>query len=145
MLFNALASKLWKALTDTLYHRIAALGGVPRPEVRRLVRVEYVKVAEFQARGVVHFHVVLRLDGAEGAGSAPPMWATAELLAEAVRSAAAVVSVAAPSSAAVGDRVLRFGSQLDVQPIEAAGAVTDRKVSRYLAKYTTKSTEDAGG
>ena len=31
---------------------------------RELVRVSYVKVAEFQRRGVVHFHLLWRLDGA---------------------------------------------------------------------------------
>lgn len=145
VLFNGLASKLWKGVTDTLYHRLAALGGVSRPEVRRLVRVEYVKVAEFQARGVVHFHVVLRLDGGQGPGSSPPAWATAESLCEAVRSAAASVAVAAPSSDAVGDRVLRFGEQIDVQVIGSSDRATDGRVSGYLAKYTTKATEDAGG
>ena len=145
VLFNALASRLWKGMTDILYHRLASLGGVSRSEIRALVRVEYVKVAEFQARGVVHFHIVIRLDGGQGAGSAPPVWAMAELLCDAVRSAAASVSVAAPSSDAVGDRVLRFGEQIDVQVIGSAESVADRRVSGYLAKYTTKATEDAGG
>jgi len=26
-------------------------------------RVSYVKVAEFQARGLIHFHAVIRIDG----------------------------------------------------------------------------------
>ena len=145
ILFNALASRLWKAFTDTLYHHVAALGGVGRAGIRRLVRIEYVKVAEFQARGVVHFHAVFRLDGAGGPGDPPPAWATAELLAEAVKSAAAVVSVAAPASDTVGDYVARFGAQIDARPVTSTGEVSDRRVSGYLAKYTTKSTEDAGG
>lgn len=145
VLFNALASKLWKGLTDILYHRLASLGGVSRCDIRALVRVEYVKVAEFQARGVVHFHVVIRLDGGQGPGSPPPAWVTAELVCDAVRSAAASVSVAAPCSDAVGDRVLRFGAQIDVQVVGSSDSVADRRVSGYLAKYTTKATEDAGG
>lgn len=145
VLFNALCSKLFKALMDTLYHRLASLGGVGRARVRRVLRVEYVKVAEYQARGVVHFHVVMRLDGPDGAGDAPPAWATGELLADAVKSAAGSASVAAPVSAAVGDYVLRFGAQVDAQPVGSAADVSDGKVAGYLAKYTTKSTEDAGG
>jgi hypothetical protein len=145
VLFNALASPLFKALMDTVYHRLAVLGGVSRSALRRLVRVEYVKVAEYQARGVVHFHVVMRLDGPGGAGDLPPAWATAEALCEVVRSVAGVVSVAAPVSAAVGDRVVRFGAQVDAQPVGSADSVSDAKVAGYLAKYTTKSTEDAGG
>jgi hypothetical protein len=58
VLFNALASRLFKALMDTVYHRLASLGGVGRAGVRRVVRVEYVKVAEYQARGVVHFQAL---------------------------------------------------------------------------------------
>ena len=145
VLFNALASKAFKSLMDTLYHRLASLSGVSRAQVRRLVRVEYVKVAEYQARGVVHFHVVMRLDGPGGAGDAPPPWATAGLLAESVKSAAVSASVAAPASDAVGDRVMRFGAQVDAQPVGSADSVSDAKVAGYLAKYTTKSTEDAGG
>jgi hypothetical protein len=143
-LFNNVASPLFKALTDTVYHRLAVLGGASRSAVRRLVRVEYLKVAEFQARGVVHFHVVMRLDGSGGAGDPPPGWASAEALCEVVRSAAGAVSVAAPVSAAVGDRVMRFGSQVDAQVVGLAESVSDGRVAGYLAKYTTKSTEDAG-
>ena len=47
----------------------------PRPprrahpkQLRALVAVRYVKVAEYQARGVIHFHAVIRLDKA-GEGS----------------------------------------------------------------------------
>lgn len=145
VLFNALASRLFKAVMDTLYHRLASLGGVSRSEMRRVLRVEYVKVAEYQARGVVHFHIVMRLDGPGGAGDPPPAWATAELLAQAVKSAAASASVAAPASAAVGEYVARFGAQVDAQPVGSSAEVSDARVAGYLAKYTTKSTEDAGG
>ena len=34
----------------------------PASEFRELVRVRFVKVAEYQARGVVHFHAIIRLD-----------------------------------------------------------------------------------
>jgi hypothetical protein len=145
VLFNALSSRLFKALMDTLYHRLASMGGVGRAGVRRVLRVEYVKVAEYQARGVVHFHIVMRLDGPGGAGDPAPAWATAQLLADAVKSAAVSASVAAPSSKAVGDYVVRFGAQVDAQPVGSADSVSDGKVAGYLAKYTTKSTEDAGG
>jgi hypothetical protein len=145
VLFNALASKLFKALMDTVYHRFASLGGVSRSQIRRLVRIEYVKVAEYQARGVVHFHVVMRVDGPGGAGDAPPGWASGGVLAQAVKLAALSASVAAPVSAAVGDVVARFGVQVDAQAVGSADSVSDAKVAGYLAKYTTKSTEDAGG
>ena len=45
--------------------------GSPSNELRALVRIRYVKVAEYQARGVVHFHAVIRLD-APGEDYQPP-------------------------------------------------------------------------
>ncbi|MGH6657498.1 MAG: replication initiator, partial [Actinocrinis sp.] len=147
VLFNAHVSALWGNLIDTVYHRLALHSGEKRARVRQLVRVEYFKIAEYQGRGVVHFHAVLRLDGPADL-EPPPAWASAEVLAEAFVSAAAVASVSAPSSAAVGDRVVRFGAQVDAQPIVTGGgddALSDAKASGYLSKYVTKGTEDAGG
>jgi hypothetical protein len=147
VLFNALAPSLWGNLVDTVYHRLAAHSDERRSGIRRLVRVEYCKVAEYQARGVVHFHAIVRLDGPRER-EPPPVWASPEVLAAAVRSAAGSVSVAAPSSDAVGDVVVRFGAQVDVRPIDlgAGDAGLDEvRVSRYVAKYTTKGTEVAHG
>jgi hypothetical protein len=61
-----------------------------------LVRVRYVKVAEYQERGVVHFHAVIRLD-APGEDYQPPAERfTADLLADAIRDAAAAVRLVQP-------------------------------------------------
>ena len=38
---------------------------------RKRVRIAFAKVAEFQARGLVHFHAIIRLDGAEDRATAP--------------------------------------------------------------------------
>src|SRR5207302_476259 len=96
---------------------LAAHSDERRSRIRRLVRVEYYKVAEYQARGVVHFHGIVRLDGPADR-EPPPLWASPEVLEAAVRSAVATVSVALPPSEAIGDRVLRFGAQVDVRPID---------------------------
>ena len=61
--------------------------------LRRQVRVAYAKVAEFQARGSVHVHAVIRLDGPDGPDTAPAGGATAQRLAEAVARTAARVAV----------------------------------------------------
>ena len=63
MLFNAYAGDLWRRFTTYLPRHLARLAGVTGKELRAAVRIRYVKVAEYQARGVVHFHAVIRLDG----------------------------------------------------------------------------------
>jgi hypothetical protein len=146
VLWNAHAPALWKAFRDNLYHHLAARVGAGRSEIRRLVRVSAAKVAEYQKRGAIHFHEVLRLDGPDGPDSPPPQWASAELLAECARTAAAAVALPAPVSAAYGERRLRFGEQLEVHAIGNGDGspLGDEQVAAYVAKYTSKSVEAAG-
>ena len=63
VLFNAYAGDLWRRFTTYLPRHLARLAGVAGKELRAAVRIRYVKVAEYQARGVVHFHAMIRLDG----------------------------------------------------------------------------------
>jgi hypothetical protein len=51
VLWNALAPELWRRTTIALHRALARLVGVQETELRRLVRVSYAKVAEFQRRG----------------------------------------------------------------------------------------------
>jgi hypothetical protein len=46
------------------------------------------KVAEYQRRGLVHFHAVIRFDGPDGPTTPPPGWATTDVLDRAVHHAA---------------------------------------------------------
>ena len=46
--------------------------GVPGAEFREHARLSYAKVAEYQRRGLVHFHAVIRLDGPDGPADPPP-------------------------------------------------------------------------
>ena len=62
MLFNAWAGDLWRRFTTYLPRHLARRLGITQKRLRALVRIRYVKVAEYQARGVVHFHAVIRLD-----------------------------------------------------------------------------------
>jgi hypothetical protein len=149
-LFNALAGKLWSATTTEIRRTLARLAGLTRAEFARLATVTFAKVAEYQARGIVHFHAVIRLDGPDGPASTPPDWASTELLADAIRDAIARTSVAAPSSNTAGSRSFAWGRQCDVRPIargepsDTTDTLTDIKVARYIAKYATKSAEAAG-
>jgi hypothetical protein len=55
VLWNALAGRLWSRTTIYLYRTLAKAAGVTEAELRRLVRISFAKVAEYQKRGAVHF------------------------------------------------------------------------------------------
>jgi hypothetical protein len=118
---------------------------VTAAEFARRCRVSFVKVAEFQRRGVVHFHALIRLDGPGDDYQPPQLSVDAAELAEAIRQAAAQVRlvVAMPEGS---DLVLRFGTQLDTQTVNGGpvGELTPEHAARYIAKYATKSADDFG-
>jgi hypothetical protein len=145
VLFNALAPELWRRTTIYLPRLLASAAGLSQAEFRRQARVSFTKVAEYQRRGVIHFHAVVRLDGPDGPDRPPPAWADAVLLRRAVRATAAAVSVEAPD---IGDgqaRVLRWGEQLDIRTIRGGATTNPARVAAYLAKYATKASEALTG
>ena len=62
VLFNALALELWRLFTIYLPRQLARLAGITQRQLRREVRAWFVKVAEYQHRGIVHYHAVTRLN-----------------------------------------------------------------------------------
>src|SRR5215216_7349879 len=68
VLWNALAGRLWSRTTIYLYRTLAQLVGIPETQLRGLVRISFAKVAEYQKRGAVHFHAIIRLDAATDCG-----------------------------------------------------------------------------
>lgn len=150
VLWHASAGVLWNRYCHMLRRHLATAAGITQTRLGEHLKVSFAKVAEYQRRGAVHFHAVIRLDGPDGPSSLPPSWATTDMLADAVRSAAAQVEVHTPYSPATGDRVVKWGEQLDVHPIRSdaftdSSAVTDSAVAAYVAKYVSKSVGDAGG
>jgi hypothetical protein len=154
VLWNALAGRLWSRTTIYLYRALAQLAGLSEGQLRRLVRISFAKVAEYQRRGAVHFHAIIRLDAATACRCPtcllpPPDGFTAELLEAAVRHAAATVTV--PCPALGDDQVVTltagWGEQLDVRHLDAddeGGELSAEQVAGYVAKYATKSTEALG-
>jgi hypothetical protein len=69
----------------------------------------------------------------------PPAPYTAALLEQALRDV--VSTVACPAPDGLGSTPVRWGSQIDVQLLDGQ----QQQVAGYLAKYATKSTEQAGG
>jgi hypothetical protein len=154
VLWNALAPELWRRTTITLQRALARLVGLREGELRRLVRVSYAKVAEFQRRGAIHYHAVIRLDAATdcrcpGCLALPPEGFTAPLLEKALRDAVAAARVPCPPLEHGGpERYARWGEQLDVRNItkgdDQAGELSAEQVAGYIAKYATKATESFG-
>jgi hypothetical protein len=79
VLWNATAPELWRPTTIYLRRALARQLSTSPTALGRLVRVSYAKVAEYQARGAIHFHAAIRLDAAEGFAPPPPAFTT-ELL-----------------------------------------------------------------
>lgn len=148
VIWNNLLGELWRRTMIYLPRRLAALVGMTQQRLHEQVRVSYVKVAEYQHRGLVHLHPVIRLDRRMPAYRAEEVRAparrfTTQLLEDALRASAEEVSVQIPDELGGGTAV-RWGAQLDVQQLSTDDEQCRRRAS-YLAKYTTKSTEQAGG
>ena len=57
---------LWDRTSHRLYREVAQAAGLSTTELRSVARLSYMKVVEFQRRGLVHLHVVVRADGGAG-------------------------------------------------------------------------------
>ncbi|MCV7258373.1 replication initiator [Mycobacterium shimoidei] len=153
VLFNWHAPELWRRFTIALRRAVTA-------HLRRVgvdpaaVRVSFVKVAEYQRRAVIHYHTLIRLDPT---GDPQPTISTIDLdtlvrqAANQVRLPVNVDDPADPGMTASPERearMLRFGPQIDTQPLIAADDDAKpglaRRVAAYLAKYTTKSVAEFG-
>jgi hypothetical protein len=147
VVWNNLLGELWRRTTIYLPRQLAALTGMTQKRVHELVRVSYIRVAEYQRRGLVHVHALIRVDrrmpAYRGGEVRPPdRRFTMQVLEDALRAAAAVVSVQAPDELGAGS--VCWGVELDVHQL-AGDDEERRRWASYLAKYSTKSTEQAGG
>ena len=144
VLFNACAPELWRRFTITLRRTLARRAGLTNKALATQLRVSFAKVAEYQRRGVVHFHAIIRLDGPTGPGSAPPAWATIDLLTAAIAQGADAAHLETPDAPGLPARTLRWGCEHDTRPITTAGELSDGRVAAYVAKYATKAAECTG-
>jgi hypothetical protein len=153
VVFNAYAGELWRRTTINLRRAVDKLG----KDYAASLRVSYAKVAEFQARGVVHFHALIRLDGVDrenpDAIVPPDPRVHIALFEHAIRHAAASTSFTTPDHPdQPGGWLMHWGEKsidtrqvgLSIRDVDDQGAITDVAVAGYLAKYATKATETTG-
>ncbi len=134
VLWNAESSRLWNRTFEQIRRRLAIALGVSFGELSQHVRLNYLKVAEFQRRGLAHFHVVLRLDGPGEPFSPPPPELTTECLASIIESVVKDFSVAGPRG------TVTWGRQIHLADASTLNR-DDLRIAAYVAKYATKSAD----
>ena len=141
VLFNAGMSELWRRTTIYALRSLGALLGMSAREAARRLRLSYVKVVEFQRRGSVHLHALVRADTRDDELGEAPAGIDAEMVATALVIAARKVSVPLPGSD--DERRMVWGEQLDAAVVTEAENGR-RRAAAYLAKYATKGSDEHG-
>jgi len=144
VLWNWHAPALWNRFTIELARVLATRAGLSERAWRQRVRIAYAKVAEFQARGLVHFHAIIRLDGAEDRATAPGVAVSPEELSDAIHQAAGRARL--DGDAGDAELVeLRFGEQLHTRVLAGAEdgcELNAGQVAAYVAKYSCKASHE---
>ncbi|MEV0618584.1 replication initiator [Nonomuraea sp. NPDC050404] len=149
VVWNHHAGELWRR---TKQHAERHLNQRARQRGLPKIRLSHGKAAEYQARGAVHFHILLRLDGIDpdqpDTIAPPPDGITADDIITAVTLAATTIAyTTGPHPAQLDGWRITWGEQHEIRPItlSATGdALDDQAVAAYLAKYSTKGTEVTG-
>lgn len=149
VLWNHTAGELWRRTMIALYRQMARATAQPPTSLRSRVRISFTKVAEYQRRGVVHLHAVIRLDAAPPKGQPevvlpPPAGYSVELLATVLQEVVPQVTAPIPNVGDQTTRIATWGSQLDIRPISAGQNTSPSAIAAYIAKYSTKSTDAIG-
>jgi hypothetical protein len=141
VLFNAGVSELWRRTTIYAVRALGSLLGMSSREAASSLRLSYVKVVEFQKRGSVHLHALVRADARDDEFGQSPNGIDADMMATALHIAARKVSAPMPG----GDvkRRMTWGEQVDVAVVTEAENGR-RRAAAYLAKYATKGSDERG-
>ena len=135
ILWNAQSGRLWNRTIEQVRRHLALSEGIAPNDFRLNARLSYLKVAEFQRRGLVHFHVVLRADGPEDPFVPPPAFLSAARLAQVVSDVVNEYAVLGVD----GGR-LTWGAQFTIS--DASNMIRDdQRIAAYIAKYSTKSSD----
>lgn len=148
VVWNAYAGELWRRTMQEVLRELRRYGTLHGATARP----SYAKVAEFQARGVAHFHALVRIDGIPSddnpdAVIEPADCFTYDALHYAIAKAVRTTAFRTPAHPSNPDGwLIEWGEQLLIKPvrINVDGQITETAVAGYLAKYATKATEAAG-
>ena len=94
------------------------------------MRLSFCRVAEFQRRGIVHLHAVIRADGPD----TDQLPITAEQLADACLKGARAIKVSHSRGVAT------WGAEVDAQGLDPR-EVERNEIAGYVSKYATKSSD----
>jgi len=149
IIWNALASSLWSRTTTYLRRAVARSTVLDELELNRRPSIAYARIIEYQRRGAIHVHAVIRLDlTGERPSETVRLRANraTDALTSAVMAAAGAASVPYPGPWADSHGSARWGSQIDVRPVVVDGGdgLPAQAVAAYIAKYATKSTDGPG-
>jgi hypothetical protein len=131
VLWNAHASRLWSATILQARRNLASKIGVRRADISRHAAIHYLKVAEMQRRGLVHFHTLARLETQDTLNPSEYEGELISAWADAVR------------SVGISNDFGRFewGAVLDIKRL-GKQSEDARVLASYLAKYVTKTAGD---
>ena len=139
VIWNAASSKLWQRTTIYLRRALAKLVGLSIKDLAACVRLSYVKVVEFQRRGLVHLHLAIRLDDPDDISQVPSIRIDPAQIELALRVASRQVKVhVGPTDAR---HTAAWGDQIDTRIIDPNDS---GRVANYIAKYATKSACNSG-
>jgi len=139
------APALWRRFTIGLRRSIAKDVGIAATNLTKLATVQYAKVSEQQARGAVHFHALIRLDGPKtDEGFAPaPAGMDAARLARHIQKAALAVRLTVPGvDEHDPHRILAFGVQVDTRPVRGRRRDDDPNRGLSAEQVAACQTED---
>jgi len=134
VLHNATTPELWRRTSIYIPRYLAKVLGVTLGELEERLRISFARVAEFQRRGAIHLHVVVRLDTADGGDPGP----LAGELAAACLAAARAVRVAHVRGET------SWGDQVDVEVLDDREGSRAGRLASYVAKYAVKSSTADG-
>ncbi|WP_352244542.1 replication initiator [Actinoplanes sp. NBRC 103695] len=148
VVWNHEAPELWRRTIQEADRELQRLGKRLGVTLRR----RYVKVYELQARGALHYHAAIRFDGyhpdCPGAIVPPDQIVTRAMVAAVLETAfrkTSYTSAPHPANGGEGWHIAWGQHGLDIKHINAPGGDDNlAKLTGYLAKYVTKSTEATG-